>query len=71
MELSHKERWWSAEAVGGVEDGHNLVEDRGQAVVLRVRTRGRTERGHPDPSVGPIRTEDNGVLEFRLRLRRG
>jgi polyisoprenoid-binding protein YceI len=27
--------------------------------------------GIPDPSVGPIRTEDNGVLEFRLRLRRG
>jgi polyisoprenoid-binding protein YceI len=26
--------------------------------------------GIPDPSVGPIRTEDNGVLEFRLELRR-
>ena len=26
--------------------------------------------GIPDPSVGPIRAEDNGVLEFRLELRR-
>ena len=26
--------------------------------------------GIPDPSIGPIRTEDNGVLEFRLELRR-
>lgn len=26
--------------------------------------------GIPDPSVGPIRTEDNGVLEFRLELRK-
>jgi polyisoprenoid-binding protein YceI len=26
--------------------------------------------GIPDPSVGPVRTEDNGVLEFRLELRR-
>lgn len=26
--------------------------------------------GIPDPSVGPVRTEDNGILEFLLQLRR-